>query len=113
MRLVVVLRATPHDSTPIIGPPSMTAYGATRGPPAARSTSATEVPTGTQIVLGSRTAPVTVSHRCVTARPSRARRMLMSVPTFCTTTPMSSGMPPSGTIRPVTSQTSACSSPAG
>ena len=94
----------------IMTPPSRTATFGSVVPPAASTTSAIGVPTGTRSVTGLFTAPATVRYLWVTGRP---RPALTSVSTLTTSAPTSRGSPPGGITRPVTSWTSTNSSPAG
>ena len=76
---------------------------ATVAPPAAARQSRNVVPSGTVMVLGSRTAPAIVRVLVVTTRPSAAAATLTKVSTLQHTTPTFSGIPPGGIRRPVTS----------
>ena len=71
-------------------------------------------PMGSSQVSGVATSPWTVTGRRVTGWPSwMARATWLRVMTLLTTVPTWMGIPPSGTMRPVTASTSTCSSPAG
>ena len=98
---------------PIMGPPATMKSPSPSSPPARATHSAKEVPTGTWRTEGFGTRPATERYLSVRGFPAMASWMASTVAALSTTAPTARGMPPGGTVRPVTSWTRTCSSPAG